>query len=304
MRRAFGKGLAQLMSEPATAPTSEVAARDPKSATFPKETRAKSTGEPTKIGLDRIRANRNQPRTRFENESLQELADSIRAVGVIQPVVVRPLLDNAYELIAGERRYRASILAGLTEIPAYIRTASDQSSLEMALIENVQREDISAIEAARAYKRLMDEFDLTQEAMARRVGKSRAGVANTLRLLRLPDKIQAAIESGQVSEGQVRPLLAIDSPENQLAIFEKVVGHELSARQVESLVKSLLERPETPEPKTAHQDPNLNALEEQLRLFFSAPTAIQRGKKGGKLVVSYFNDDDLQRILDLLGVRL
>jgi ParB family chromosome partitioning protein len=255
------------------------------------------------IALNKIVANKRQPRSRFDDQPLSDLADSIRELGVIQPVIVRPVGDDRYELIAGERRFRASQLAGLKDIPAVVRTVDAHASLEMALVENIQREDISAIECAGAYKLLVDEFGMTQESVADRVGKSRSAVANTMRLLRLPDEIQAALESGDVSEGQVRPLLSLD-PRQQVEVFRRIVGQGLNARQVEALVKFMLDPSKPEEVVTKPVDPNWMALQSGLTTFLGAKTSLKRGKVGGQLVVDFYSDDDLQRILDQLGFRI
>src|SRR5947199_5012387 len=191
MMRVLGKGLSQLIGEQADTTISEVL-------------------------VDAIVPNQRQPRTYFKEEAVQELANSIREVGILQPLVVRPLSEGKYELIAGERRLRASKLAGLETVPVLVRAADDRTSLEMAIIENVQREDISPLESARAYRKLIDEFGLTQEQVAQKVSKSRVSVANTLRLLRLPAQIQQALESGDIQEGHARALLAFESEEEQL----------------------------------------------------------------------------------------
>lgn len=297
MRRALGKGLAQLMPSAATTPAPEKAAPP----AIKKGSEASQTPREgiLEVSVDLIRANEYQPRNHYDQEALAELSASVRAVGIIQPLVVRKSGDG-YELIAGERRLRAAKLAGLARVPVVLRNVDNQRSLEMALIENIQREDLSAIEAARAYRELMDQFKLSQEDVAQRVGKSRAAVSNTLRLLRLPDEVQFGIENGLVSEGQVRPLVSLESEARQLEIYRKILEQGLSARQVEALVRAApLERPL---PQIRFVDPNIRALEEGLSMYFGSPTSINRGKAGGKLVVDFYSDEDLQRILDLLGV--
>jgi len=254
------------------------------------------------IPVSSILPNRNQPRTKFQDESLAELADSIREHGIIQPIVVRPLEDGQYEIIAGERRYRAAIIAKLTQVPVVVRTVSTQSSLEMALIENIQREDISAIECARAYKELMDSYGLKQEQVAQKVGKSRAAVANALRLLKLPGDIQDAIEAGVISEGHARALLGLESPVHQLALFKKIVEIGLSVRDVERIVSGKVEpKPEPPAPVS--KDPNWVNLEESLSKYLGSRALIQRSKRGGKIVIEYYSEDELQGILDHIGLQ-
>ncbi|QYK53469.1 MAG: ParB/RepB/Spo0J family partition protein [Fimbriimonadaceae bacterium] len=284
MRRALGKGLSQLLNEPA------------------------ETGSVNSVPISSIRANTRQPRTQFDQEALKELAASIREFGVIQPLVVRPLGDDQYELIAGERRLRASKLAGLAEVPVTIRAASAQASLEIALIENVQREDITAMECAVAYKRLADEFDMSQEQIAQRVGKSRVAIANTLRLLRLPDQIQKAIYDGELSEGHARALLMVESPIQQNSLFQKILKDGLSVREAERQARhSDLPRPAGSKPqknKATNKDPNWSALEQGLSEYFGTPVSLNAEQMGGKLSISFYSEDDLQRILDILGVSL
>lgn len=256
-----------------------------------------------------IRANTRQPRTQFDDDSLAELASSIREFGVLQPLIVRPLSDGEYELIAGERRLRASKRAGLAEVPVIIRAASAQASLEIALIENVQREDITAMECAVAYRRLADEFDLSQEQIAQRVGKSRVAIANTLRLLKLPERIQKAVYGGEITEGHARALLMVDSPVRQAALFEKIVRDGLSVREAEKQARSSdLPRPGGQKVKAKstpnHSDANWTALEQGLSEYFGFPVQLTSDKVGGKLTVAFYSDEDLQRILDILGVSL
>lgn len=284
MRRALGKGLSQLLGEQAEESTNE-------------------------LPISSIRANTRQPRTQFDQEKLEELAVSIREFGVLQPLIVRPLSDDQFELIAGERRLRASKIAGLKTVPVVIRAASSQASLEIAIIENVQREDITAMECAVAYKRLTEEFDLSQEAVAQRVGKSRAAVANTLRLLKLPERIQRGILSEEITEGHARALLMVESPVRQAALFERIIKDGLSVREVERLARAS-DNPRPAGPKseksksTPHSDPNWNSLEQGLSEYFGTPVQLQSDKIGGKLSIAFYSDDDLQRILDILGISL
>jgi ParB family transcriptional regulator, chromosome partitioning protein len=221
---------------------------------------------------------------------------------------VRPLAEGKYELIAGERRSRAAKIAGLRTVPIVLRSAGNQSALEIALIENVQREDMNALECARSYRRLIDEFGLTQEQVADRVGKSRTAIANTLRLIRLPSPIQAALEEGKITEGHARALLAFENPARQMVVFELILTQGLSVREVEKLTQSKTPRAEpteTPKPKPV-VDPNMKALEEEIARRLSAPAKIHKttGSAGGKLTVEFFDDDDLQRILDAIGISL
>lgn len=293
MRRGLGKGLSQVLAD------SKAAARPtPAKAVKPEPAKSDAT-----LSIKVLRPNQRQPRTEFDSESLQELAASISEIGILQPLLVRPISAGQYEIIAGERRFRAAKLAGLTEVPVVIRSASSEASLQMALIENIQREDISALESARAYQQLAQEFGMTQDQIAQKVGKSRAAITNTMRLLRLPAEIQGAILDGSVTEGQVRPLLTLPDEATQCRLFRRIVEHDLSARQAESLVKSVLGLEDRPEPKAKPAvDPNWQALESRLSTYFGTRTLLTRGKKGGRLVIDFHSDDELQRILDTLGV--
>ncbi|AIE87878.1 ParB/RepB/Spo0J family partition protein [Fimbriimonas ginsengisoli] len=277
MRRTLGKGLKDLLGE-------------------------QLEGTASDISVDDIEPNARQPRTHFDKEALQELADSIREHGILQPLLVRPRAEGKYELIAGERRLRASKLAGLKTVPVLMRSAGNQNSLELALIENIQRENINPVECARAYRRLIDEFDLTQEQVAEKVGKSRTGVANTVRLLRLPKRIIDGLEGGRISEGHARALLAFDSEPQQLAIYDQIIEKGLTVREVEKASKPR-EVPRT-KAEPPEQDPNDAALQDALSTFLGTPTKLVRGEVGGKLVVEFYSDDDLTRVLDVLGFRL
>ena len=277
MRRALGKGLSQLVAE-------------------------QFDDSPTEALLSALVPNPRQPRLHFDEAALAELADSIKTHGILQPLLVKPVGDGSYELIAGERRLRAAKLAGLKTVPILIRSAGDQGSLELAIIENVQREDISAIESAVAYRRLTDEFGLTQEIVAQKVGKSRVAVSNTMRLLRLPKRIQDGLQVGKITEGHARALLTSDSEPVQLALYDLIVEKQLSVREVEQRAKKT---PTTkPETKQKVEDPNDLAVAEALSILFGTPTKIERKKQGGELVLSFYSDDDLDRILEQLGVRL
>jgi len=267
-----------------------------------------SASTPSEIPIPAIRVGSSQPRARFDPEALEELASSIRAFGVLQPVVVRRLADGRYELIAGERRLRAAKLAGLESIPAIVRTADPKASLEMALVENVQREDITPIECARALQRLQDEFGMRQEEIAARVGKSRVAVANLVRLLRLPDEVQAAIDEGVLTEGHGRAILMVEGPTAQIALFQQAVRNGWSVRETERAAQ----RTRTPQSQSTNQaTPTRTELSAEdrrltmaLREFFGTAVRLERNGKAGRLVVDFHSDEDLQRLLDLLGVRI
>jgi ParB family chromosome partitioning protein len=273
MRRALGKGLSQLVGE-------------------------QFESGSTEVPLHAIVPNARQPRTSFDEDGLNELATSIREFGILQPLLVRPVGEGRFELIAGERRLRAAKIAGLETVPILIRSASGQDSLELALIENVQREDINAMECARAYRRLIEEFGLTQDQIADRVGKSRTGVTNTLRLLKLPKRVQEGLESGRVSEGHARALLAFGTEAQQMAIFEQILDKGLSVREVERAAHPKQPTPKpTPKPHPP-KNPNLAAVEQRLSEHFGFPVTIG----GGELTISYYTEEDLERILEVLGI--
>jgi ParB family transcriptional regulator, chromosome partitioning protein len=276
MRRALGKGLSQLIGE-------------------------QYDDAPSSASIESIEANRWQPRSVFHDAALHELAASIREVGVLQPLVVRPLTEGRYELIAGERRLRASRLAGLTHVPIIVRSTTDQASLEIALIENIQREDIGALECARAYRQLMSEFGLTQEQVADKVGKARTTVANTVRLLKLPPKIQDGLETGRISEGHARALLAFDREELQLAVYEQVVAKALNVRDVERLATRKAKSPAKMKPPPP-ENSDWNALEESVSMHLGSQVKLQRSSVGGKLVIEFYSDDELQGILERMGL--
>lgn len=258
------------------------------------------------IELDKISANPNQPRKEFDEEGLQELADSIAEIGIIQPITLRKISDDAYQIIAGERRWRASRLAGLSTIPAYIRTADDENVMEMALIENIQREDLNSIEIALAYQHLMDSYQLTQERLSERVGKNRTTITNYLRLLRLPAPIQMALQNKEIDMGHARALLALDNPTLQIKVFHEITKEKLSVRKVEEMVRTLLEGEtvNTKEkriiPKGGKLPEEYNALKESLSKFFQTKVQLTCSDKGkGKISIPFTNEEDLERIIEL-----
>lgn len=244
----------------------------------------------SEIALDKIYANPDQPRHTFDEEALQELAQSIAEHGVISPITLRKDANNRYMIIAGERRYRAAKLAGLHAIPAYIRTAKDEQVMEWALIENIQREDLDAIEIALAYQRLMDEYNLTQERMSERVGKKRATVANYLRLLKLPAEIQLGIKEKKIDMGHARAILGSPSPEQQLLLYKKIVQNGLSVRKVEELVNST--KP-TKEKKVAT---SYNEQQVKLQHALQLPVKIN----GNKITITFNNEGELEAIIQRL----
>jgi len=261
----------------------------------------KSVGSINEIDVNLIETNPFQPRTSMDEESLRELASSIRELGIIQPVTVRQIQDNRYQLITGERRYRAAILAGLTSIPAYIRTANDQNLLELALVENIQREDLDAIEVAISYKRLMEECNLTQENMSERVGKKRSTIANYLRLLKLPAEIQLGLKQNKLSMGHARALITIEDPHVQIELYYRIEKEDLSVRQTEDLVRRSQQNNEVIEQRKEKKEKFLQdftRLEEHLSRYFNAPVKFRLNEKGkGKIVIPFNTTDDLERII-------
>jgi len=243
-----------------------------------------------------LKPNPKQPRMRFDEESLEELSVSLRRDGMQEPVIVRKAGD-AYELVSGERRVRAAVMADLETIPAVCREVSDADMLKLGLIENIQREDLNPIELARGYKQLIEEFHWTQEELADQVGKKRATVTNTLRLLNLPEVVQARVADGGIAMGHARALLAIESPQKQIAACRKIVGQGLSVRQVEKMASH---EGAAPKPK-APKDPNVAAIEDELRRKLGTKVALRAsGDTKGKIEIEYFNLDELDRLLGLI----
>lgn len=256
----------------------------------------------TEIAVDRIRHNPYQPRISADAAALESLAGSIRAHGVLQPIVVVATLDG-YQLIAGERRLRAAKMAGLTDIPAIVRDAAEQQQLELALVENLQRTDLSPIEEANAYRRLMDEFGLDQEAVARRVGRARSTVANTLRLLELAESVQAALASGQISEGHARAIAGLDDRSSQVTVLEAVISAGLSVRQTEELVRRLKEIPPSSRRAVAGADPDLERLEADLRAALGTKVTVTSTRRGGRITIEFYGAEDLDRLTAQLTGR-
>ena len=265
--------------------------------------KAESTGS-LYLPISQVESCSSQPRKHFDEASLAELADSIREHGIIQPLTVRKLASGYYQIIAGERRWRAARLAGLQEVPVIVMEADDRKAAELAMIENLQREDLNPIEEANGYKVLMSEYGLTQEEVAQRVGKSRPAVANALRLLTLPDPVHLLLEEGKLSAGHARAILAVPSGEQQKKLAQKVIAEELSVRQTEALAKRLAAEPrEAAEPKSA-AGPDLSIYlreaEKTLATRFGRKVHIINGRKKGKIELEYYNPEDLNTLLELL----
>jgi len=293
-RRALGKGLESLLpSRPAPAPPPQVVASP------------EPTGKPLEIPLDQIERNHYQTRTQFDEAKLNELAQSIIASGVVQPIVVRPLPGGRYQLITGERRWLASKKANKATIPAIVRQVSDEQTLEMTIVENLQRADLNPIEQARAYQRLSNDFKMTQEQMAVRTGKERASVSNFLRLLRLPDQVQQKVESGDLSFGHARTLLALETPEAITAAAQKVMALSLSVRQTESYVQGLI-NPEAKEKKESKadaqpEDPNVREAQDRIRRTLGLKVRIEDKNGKGRVIIEYSGLEDFDSILTALG---
>ncbi|UII30306.1 ParB/RepB/Spo0J family partition protein [Fulvivirga ulvae] len=291
-RNALGRGLGALLEDsPAKGQTEE-------QKEYP------SAGAMNTIPLEEIEVNPFQPRTHFDQEALQELADSIKVQGIIQPITVRKLAKNKYQLISGERRFQASKLAGLDAIPAYVRTADDQQMLEMALIENIQRENLNSIEIALSYQRLLTECDLKQEELGDRVGKNRTTVNNYLRLLKLPPDIQAALRDKKLSMGHARALINIENIDTQLDIFKKAIENDLSVRKVEELVRqAMTPRKEEREEKTTPEGgKEIANLQTKLASHFGTRVQVKSDGKKGEIKIPFISVEDLNRILEILNV--
>ncbi len=295
----LGRGLGALMGDAAVVNQRERVER-------PVETPVQPEEGVTELKISDIAPNPNQPRVHFDDEALHELSESIKAVGLIQPITVRELASGQYQIISGERRYRASKLAGLKRIPVYIRTADDKELLEMGLIENIQREDLDAIEIAISFQRLMDECELTQELLSERVGKKRATVANYLRLLRLPAEVQLFIRERKLSMGHARAIVALADEKLQLKIARKTIDEELSVRQVEEIIKKSTQLPaEKPAPVAEQELPDdYFRLIELLGVYFNNNINVKRTEKGdGKITIHFNNDEEVARFINQLSAH-
>ena len=294
-RNALGKGLSALLNDS----VSVMPGNKSSVASSPEVTGMGSVNE---IRIDEIAVNPFQPRTDFDATALHELADSIKLQGLIQPITVRRVNAHSYQLISGERRLRASKLAGLTHIPAYVRTANDQQMLEMALIENIQRENLNAMEVALSFQRMIDECSLKQEELGERVSKNRSTVTNYLRLLKLPPTIQASIRDGALSMGHARALIAIEDPAKQLFIHQHIIKEGLSVRKVEELVRELQRVPFKKEGKQPEPIPyHLQKIEDDLASKFSTRVKLKiNGTGNGSIEIPFLSEDDLGRILEML----
>ena len=293
-RKALGRGLSALLNDSDNVQTTR--------STSASVTEVDSPGSINEIKLAEIEVNPFQPRTDFDEQALSELADSIKLQGLIQPITVRRINAHAYQLISGERRLRASKLAGLTQIPAYVRTANDQQMLEMALIENIQRENLNAIEVAISFQRMIEECSLKQEELGERVSKNRSTVTNYLRLLRLPPAIQASIRDGEITMGHAKALITIEDPTKQIFIHQHIIRDGLSVRKTEEMARELQrgvvkKEGKQPEPVSFQ----IQRIQDKLASKFSARVRLKVGSEGkGTIEIPFLSDDDLTRILEML----
>ena len=258
------------------------------------------------IDLEVIDVNPYQPRTNFNEDGLNELASSIKEIGVIQPITVRQISDSGFQLITGERRFRAAKIAGINKIPAFIRTADDQAMLEMALVENIQREDLDAIEVAISYQRLIEECELTQENLSNRVGKKRTTISNYLRLLRLPAEIQLGIRDKKISMGHARTLINIEDPEKQLKVYYRILDEGLSVRRSEDIIRDISQKEQTKRKSTSGSKVELpeeyKQVKNHLAGHFNTNIDLKRNKNGkGKIIIPFKSDQDLERIMAIIN---
>ena len=271
------------------------------------EVKTEGSSSINEIAVSAIKPNPNQPRRDFDEDALRELSDSIREIGIIQPVTLRDMADGTYTIIAGERRWRASQMAGLKSIPAYVRTVDDENMMEMARVENIQREDLNSLEIALAYQHLMEQYGLTQEKLSEKVGKNRATVTNYLRLLRLPASIQVALKNKEIDMGHARAILPLENPALQIKVFEEIKANGLSVRKVETMVKELMEGGKVQTSKGQvkvrggrKMAAEYNDLKESLSSFFNTKVQLTCTDKGrGKISIPFANEDELVRIMEL-----
>lgn len=292
--RGLGKGLDSLIPNAVGEAKGKKEVKKPETAT---------KGPETMVKITMVEPNREQPRKNFDEDALQELAESIKQFGLLQPILVQDRKDH-YEIIAGERRWRASKLAGLKEVPVIIRNYTEQEIVEISLIENIQREDLNPIEEAQAYKRLLTEFNLKQDEVAERVSKSRAAVTNSIRLLKLADKVQNMVVEEMITTGHARALLAVEDPEEQYSLAQKIFDEKLSVRDVEKMVKNL-HKPAKPKKMDDKQLLLIyQEIEEKLKQKLSTKVSVSsKGEGAGKIEIEFYNHEDLERLLEMIGSR-
>jgi ParB family transcriptional regulator, chromosome partitioning protein len=293
----LGKGLGALLDNSPVDVTSQQVAGEKKESNT-----GAVIGNISLISINQIETNPYQPRTEFEETALKELSESIRTQGIIQPITVRKMSPERYQIISGERRFRASRLAGLESVPAYVRVANDQAMLEMALVENIQRENLNALEISISYQRLIEECKFTQEQLADRVGKDRSTVTNYLRLLRLPPQVQTAIRDGKITMGHARAIIGVDDVGLQLRLLNDILANDLSVRKAENLVRAKNPKRPSRDPKNRTSlDIELRNIEERLARRYETKAEIRHKDNGsGQVVFNYFSADDLNRLIELL----
>lgn len=306
----LGRGLSALLSGNHPAPTEVAGQTDPTtpSSAAPGTTESASKGGSLELSMDQIRPCSFQPRKDFDDAALQDLAASIKSQGILQPLVVRPAADG-YELIAGERRWRAAQIAGLSRVPALIREADDREVIELALVENLQRENLNPIEEALGYQQLIDQFKLRQDEAAQKVGKSRAAVTNALRLLKLPEKAQVLLKDGEISVGHAKVILGLTDDTLRTSIANQVAKDHLSVRETEQLISRLQAQSQTPTsdprqgPAKSPKDPHLSRLQEKVCQRYGTKVTLKYQEGKGAIELKFFSDEDLERIIQLLGIE-
>lgn len=295
-RRGLGKGLDTLIPGSSVTPKKNAAEQEPETV----ESR-KSKPE-TMVNIALIRPNREQPRKNFDEDALIELSESIKQFGIIEPILVQDRQDH-YEIIAGERRWRAAMKAGLKEIPAIIRNYSEQEIVEIALIENIQREDLTPIEEALAYKKLMDEFHMKHDQVAERVSKSRTAVTNSIRLLKLCKKVQEMVENGMITAGHARAIISVEDPDKQYELAQRIFDEKLNVREVEKIIKKMNEpaKEGKPKPDTSQFDAIYENLAEKMKQTLGTKVSItSKGQGAGKIEIEFYSNEDLERIMELI----
>lgn len=298
-KQALGKGIRALLN------TIDDELKESGDSGVPPSVSGQAAGTIVRIPVEQIIVNPKQPRRDFDEQALKELSESIKLHDIIQPVTVVKVANNKYQLISGERRWRASKLAGLKDIPAYIRTADDQQLLEMALLENLQREDLNAIEIGLSYRRLMDECDMTQEQVAERMKKDRSTVTNYLRILRLPPDVQKAVRDGEMSMGHARAIIGLEQVDQQLYVFREIKQKGLSVRQTEQLVKNMTspDKPSSSKSGGVKLPPAYKRIEDSIASHFSTRVKMERKKTGrGSITIEFYNDEDLERIMKQMDI--
>jgi ParB family chromosome partitioning protein len=301
-KKALGRGLSALLSD---TPSDEKLETDIVATEVITESSLSGNSSINEISIDQIEVNPFQPRQHFDQDALKELSESIKVHGIIQPITVRRLAQNQYQLISGERRFQASRLAGLKAIPAYVRSANDQQMLEMALIENIQRENLNPIEISLSYQRLISECNLKQEELGDRVGKNRSTVTNYLRLLKLPPDIQIALRDNQVSMGHARAMINVENPDSQLYLLKKILAEDLSVRKVEELAREMSTSSKDNSEKTSSTSgggasKEISQLQSQLSSHFGTKVSVKSDGKRGEIKIPFLSIEDLNRLLDII----